>query len=60
MKLLRNVSIKWKLLIPIFVLAILLLITCLQSNIATGMLIDYSEEIARQLTEHNPQVDELL
>lgn len=60
MKLLRNVSIKWKLLIPIFVLALLILITCLQSNIATGMLIDYSEEIANHLTEHNPQVDDLL
>ena len=60
MKFLRNVSIKWKLLIPIFVLALLILITCLQSNIATGMLIDYSEEIANHLTEHNPQVDDLL
>lgn len=60
MKLLRNVSIKWKLLIPIFALALLVLITCLQSNIATEMLIDYSEQIASQLTEHNPQVDELL
>ena len=60
MKLFRNVSIKWKLLIPIFVLAALVLITCLQSNIATGMLIDYSEEIASHLTGSNAQVEQLL
>ena len=60
MKLLRNVSIKWKLLIPILVLAFLFLITCIQSNIATGMMIDYSEQIAQHLTEKSPEVEELL
>lgn len=60
MKLIRNVSIKWKLLIPIMVLAFLFLITCIQSNIATGMMIDYSEQIAQHLTERSPEVEALL
>lgn len=60
MNLLKNVSIKWKLLIPIMVLAFLFLITCIQSNIATGMMIDYSEQIAQYLTEKSPEVEELL
>ncbi|MBQ7358860.1 MAG: methyl-accepting chemotaxis protein [Lachnospiraceae bacterium] len=60
MKLLKNVSIKWKLLVPIMVLAFLFLITCIQSNIATGMMIDYSEQIAQHLTEKSPEVEELL
>ena len=60
MKLIRNVSIKWKLLIPIMVLAFLFLITCIQSNIATGMMIDYSEQIAQHLKERSPEVEALL
>ena len=60
MKLIRNMSIKWKVMLPIIILAALLLITCLQSNIANAMLIDYSEQIAANLTEITPELQELL
>lgn len=45
---------------PIIILAVLLLVTCLQSNIANAMLIDYSEQIAENLTEVTPEMQELL
>ncbi len=60
MKLIRNMSIKWKVMLPIIILAGLLLITCLQSNIANAMLIGYSEQIATNLTEVTPEMQELL
>ena len=60
MKLVRNMSIKWKVMLPIIILAVLLLVTCLQSNIANTMLIDYSEQIAANLTEVTPEMQELL
>ena len=56
----RNISIKWKLMIPIAIVAFLLLITCLQSNIATDRMTDYSEKIADNLTERTPEVETLL
>lgn len=60
MKLIRNMSIKWKVMLPIIILAALLLITCLQSNIANAMLIDYSAQIAANITEVTPEMQELL
>ena len=60
MKIIRNMSIKWKVMLPIIILAVLLLVTCLQSNIANAMLIDYSEQIAANLTEVTPEMQELL
>lgn len=60
MKLIRNMSIKWKVMFPILILAFLLVITCVQSSIATGMLIDYSTQMAEQLTEITPQMQEIL
>ncbi len=60
MKLMRNMSIKWKLMIPIAILAFLFLVTCLQSNIATDRMIQSSEKIAENLSEITPEVEALL
>lgn len=60
MKFIRNISIKWKVMLPILILAGVLLITCLQSNIATAMMMKYSEQVAENLTEITPEMQEAL
>ena len=60
MKFIRNISIKWKVMLPILILAGLLLITCLQSNIATAMIMKYSAQVAENLTEITPEMQEAL
>ena len=59
-KSIRNISIKWKVLLPIFILALLLIITCLQSNIALDMMMEKSLKITENLTEITPEVEALL
>lgn len=44
MKLIRNMSIKWKVMVPIWILAFLLLITCVQSNIASDRMMETSKK----------------
>lgn len=58
MKFIRNISIKWKVMFPIIILAFLLLVTCIQSNIATARMMEFSEEISQNLTEITPEVEE--
>jgi len=60
MKFVRNMSIKWKVMVPIGLLALLLLITCIQSNIATDMMVEKSVKISEHLTEVTPEVEALL
>jgi len=60
MKFIRNMSIKWKVMLPILILAGLLLITCIQSNIATAMMMKYSAQVAENLTEITPEMQEVL
>ena len=60
MKFIRNMSIKWKVMVPIGLLALLLLITCIQSNIATNMMVEKSVKITEHLTEITPEVETLL
>ncbi len=60
MRLMKNISIKWKLMVPISIVALLLLATCLQSNIATDRMIASSEKIAQNLTEITPGVETVL
>lgn len=60
MKFVRNMSIKWKVMVPIGLLALLLLITCIQSNIATDMMVEKSVKITEHLTEVTPEVEALL
>ena len=57
MKWIRNISMKWKVMFPIIILAFLLLITCIQSNIATAKMMQYSKEISESLTEITPDVE---
>lgn len=59
MKIIRNMSIKWKVMLPILILAFLLLITCLQSNIANARMMQYSTQISESLTEITPEVKEI-
>lgn len=56
----RNISIKWKVMLPIAVLAFLLLITCFQSNIATDRMNSASVKITENLSEITPEVEKLL
>ncbi len=60
MKFIRNMSIKWKVMVPICILAFLLLITCVQSNIASDRMMQTSKEISGHLTEVTPEVEVLL
>ena len=60
MKFVRDMSIKWKVMVPIGLLALLLLITCIQSNIATNMMVEKSVKITEHLTEITPEVEALL
>ena len=60
MKFIRNISIKWKVMFPIIILAFLLLVTCIQSNIATARMMEFSEEISQSLTEITPEAEEIL
>lgn len=60
MKFIRNISIKWKVMLPIIILSGLLLITCLQSNIATAMMMKYSAQVVENLTEITPEMQEIL
>lgn len=59
MTLIRNMSIKWKVMLPIIILAFLLLVTCLQSNIATAKMMQFSTQMAENLTEITPEVEAL-
>ncbi|MBR5564675.1 MAG: methyl-accepting chemotaxis protein [Roseburia sp.] len=59
MKIIRNMSIKWKVMLPIIILAMLLLITCIQSNIANSIMMQYSRQISDSLIEITPEVKEI-
>ena len=60
MIIIRNMSIKWKVMLPIIILAFLLLITCVQSNIATARMMQFSTQISQSLTEITPEVQEVI
>lgn len=60
MKLIRNMSIKWKIMLPIVILSVLLLITCLQSNIANSRMIEFSAQIALNMEEITPEIQAIL
>ena len=55
----RNMSIKRKVMLPIIILALLLLITCVQSDIANARMMEYSTQISESLTEITPEVQEI-
>lgn len=59
MKIIKNMSIKWKVMMPIVILAFLLFAACLQSNIATARMMQYSTQISQSLTEITPEVQEI-
>lgn len=60
MKLIRNMSIKWKVVLPIAVLSFLLFVTCLQSNIANARMMQFSAQMVESLGEITPEVEEIL
>lgn len=60
MNIVKNMSIKWKILAPIFILSAILIIACIQANVATDMMIDISMEIAEGLTDTSAEAEELL
>ena len=60
MKLVRNMSIKWKVVLPIIILALLLVIACVQSNIATARMMEYSTQITGYLTDVTPEMQGIL
>ena len=60
MKLIRNMSIKWKIMLPIIILSLLLVITCLQSNIANSRMMEFSAQIAANMDEITPEIQSIL
>lgn len=56
MKGLRNISIKWKIIVPIVVLAFLMFVSCLQANIATNRMMNAFWEL-QSLMEGSGSVD---
>ena len=60
MKFIRNMSMKWKVMAPICLLAFLLLATCVQANVAMDKLMEKSLKITEYLTEITPEVETLL
>lgn len=60
MKLIRNLSIKWKVIVPLAVLAFLLFATCLQSNIANDRMLHLSAQMVENLGEMTPEVEAVL
>ena len=59
MKLIRNMSMKWKVMMPIIILAFLLVAACLQCNIANARMMEYSVKISENITEHTADIDEI-
>ena len=53
-------SIKWKVILPIAILSLLLFITCLQSNIANARMMQFSSQMAENLEEITPEVEAIL
>ena len=60
MKIIKDMSIKWKVMLPIIILAALLLITCLQSNIATARMMAFSNQVSQNITEITPEIETLM
>ena len=60
MKFIRNMSIKWKVMVPIGLVAFLFIVTCLQANIASNRMMEKSVKISEYLTEVTPEVKTLL
>lgn len=60
MKFIRNMSIKWKIMLPIVILAAMLVIAVVQSNVATSIMIKYSSQIVEGIDEVTPQMQELI
>ena len=60
MKVIRNMSMKWKVMLPIAILSFLLFATCLQSNIANAKMLQSSVQIAVSLGEVTPEIREML
>lgn len=60
MKVIRNMSMKWKVMLPIAILSFLLFVTCLQSNIANAKMLQSSVQIAVSLGEVTPEIREML
>lgn len=60
MKIVKNMSIKWKVILPIAILSLLLFVTCLQSNIANARMMQFSAQIAESLEEITTEVEAIL
>lgn len=55
----KNMSIKWKIVVPIIILAFLLFVACFQANIANAKMMEYSTRISQSLTEITPEISEI-
>lgn len=60
LRIIRNMSIKWKVMFPIVILAAMLVIAVVQSNIATARMIEYSKQITEELPEVTPEMKDIL
>lgn len=60
MKWLRNISVKWKIMIPIFSLFLILFVACVQGNIATNMVMEGTIEVANEYEKSMQELAEIL
>lgn len=56
----RNISIKWKVMVPIVILAFILFAACLQSNIATNRMMNGTIEVTDKYEQSVAELEELL
>ncbi len=59
MKWIRNISIRWKIMVPIFILALVLFVACVQGNLATQMIMDGTIEVANKYEQSITELETL-
>ncbi len=60
MKWTRNISVKWKIMIPIFILFFILFIACVQGNLATNMVMEGTIEVANKYEQSMEELETIL
>ena len=60
MKWIRNISVKWKIMIPIFILFFILFIACVQGNLATNVVMEGTIEVANKYEQSMEELETIL
>lgn len=57
MQWIRNISVKWKIMVPIFILFLILFVACVQGNIATNMVMEGTIEVANKYEQSMEELE---